>query len=72
MFTFLLYLLLPFCLGIPNLPGHSFDYKQLNNGKVKIKFNGTQTVLTRSKVHMSLTLQGYDFRRKTLTTDGKR
>ena len=41
MFTFLLYLLLPFCLGIPNLPGHSFDYKQLNNGKVKIKFNGT-------------------------------
>ena len=66
MFAFILYLLLPFCLGIPNLPGHSFDYKQLNNG------NGTQTVLTRSKVHVSLTLQGYDFRRKTLTTDGKR
>ena len=63
---------MPFCFGIPNLPDHSFNYKQLNNGKVKIKFNGTQTVLSKTKVHVSLTLQGYDFRRKTLTTDGKR
>ena len=72
MFAFIIYLLLPFCFGIPNLPDHSFNYKQLNNGNVKIKFNGTRTVLTWSKVHVSLTLQGYDFRLKTLTTDEKR
>jgi hypothetical protein len=68
----IIFLCLCVYIGAPPLPDHEFNFKRIETGKKKTKIEGKVVIETVPKIHVTLQLEGYYYRRKGFSCNGKR